>query len=106
MAGETQMHHRCRVTKEQIPGPRTEGTRPMASFPRYPQEQMAPKNRKDPSDFHRQLLEERLRDPEFRAEYDRLRAEMFDQLAPASEGPVVKLGRKRKGRLIFGDASE
>lgn len=67
---------------------------------------MDPKSRKDPSGFHRQLLEERLRDPEFRAEYDRVRAEMFDQLAPATDGPVVKPGRKRKGRLIFGDASE
>lgn len=28
---------------------------------------------------------------------ERLRAEMFDQLAPAIEGPVVKPGRKRSG---------
>lgn len=52
--------------------------------------------------FHRRLLEERLRDPEFRAEYERLRAEMFE-LAPAIEGPVVNPLRKRRGRLVFGD---
>jgi hypothetical protein len=37
---------------------------------------------------------------------ERLRAEMFDQLAPATEGPVVNRGRKRSGRLVFGDATE
>ena len=37
---------------------------------------------------------------------ERLRAEMFEQLAPASEGPVVSPGRKRSGRLVFGDATE
>jgi excisionase family DNA binding protein len=37
---------------------------------------------------------------------ERLRAEMFDQLAPATEGPVVNPGRKRSGRLVFGDAAE
>jgi hypothetical protein len=37
---------------------------------------------------------------------ERLRAEMFEQLAPATEGPVVNTGRKRSGRLVFGDASE
>jgi hypothetical protein len=26
------------------------------------------------------------------------------QLAPATEGPVVHPGRKRRGRLVFGDA--
>jgi hypothetical protein len=52
------------------------------------------------------MLEERLRDPEFRAEYERLRAEMLEQLAPASEGPVVNPGRTRRGRLVFGDATE
>lgn len=35
-----------------------------------------------------------------------LRAEMFEQLAPATEGPVVDSGRKRSGRLVFGDATE
>jgi hypothetical protein len=54
-------------------------------------------------DFHRRMLETRPRDPEFRAEYERVYAEMLDQLAPASEGPVVKPGRKRRGRLVFGD---
>jgi excisionase family DNA binding protein len=37
---------------------------------------------------------------------ERLSAEMFGQLAPASEGPVVNAGRKRSGRLVFGDATE
>jgi excisionase family DNA binding protein len=40
------------------------------------------------------------------ADVERLRAEMFDQLAPAAEGPVVNRGRKRSGRLVFGDATE
>jgi excisionase family DNA binding protein len=37
---------------------------------------------------------------------ERLRAEMFDQLAPATEGPVVTPDRKRSGRLVFGDATD
>lgn len=37
---------------------------------------------------------------------ERLRAEMFEQLAPATEGPVVNAGRKRRGRLVFGDATD
>ena len=37
---------------------------------------------------------------------ERLRAEMFEQLAPATEGPIVHPGRKRSGRLNFGDATE
>lgn len=37
---------------------------------------------------------------------ERLRTEMFEQLAPAAEGPVVNTGRKRSGRLVFGDATE
>jgi excisionase family DNA binding protein len=37
---------------------------------------------------------------------ERLSAEMFGQLAPASEGPVVNADRKRSGRLVFGDATE
>ncbi len=37
---------------------------------------------------------------------ERLRAEMFEQLAPATEGPVVNTGHKRSGRLVFGDANE
>jgi len=44
-----------------------------------------------------------LGDPEFRAKHERLYAEMLDQLAPASAGPVVHRGRKRRGRLVFGD---
>ena len=37
---------------------------------------------------------------------ERLHAEMFEQLAPATDGPVVNTGRKRSGRLVFGDADE
>ncbi|MBA2460184.1 MAG: hypothetical protein H0V45_00200 [Actinobacteria bacterium] len=48
----------------------------------------------------------RLRDPEFRQEFERVRAEMFEQLAPAVEGQVVNPGRRRCGRLVFGDATE
>ena len=34
-------------------------------------------------DFHRPMLETRLRDPKFRAEYERVYAEMLEQLAPS-----------------------
>jgi Helix-turn-helix domain len=37
---------------------------------------------------------------------ERLRAEMFEQLAPATEGPIVNPGQRRSGRLVFGDATE
>jgi hypothetical protein len=37
---------------------------------------------------------------------ERLRVEMFEQLAPATQGPVVNPGRRRSGRLVFGDANE
>lgn len=37
---------------------------------------------------------------------ERLRTEMFEQLAPASDGPVLNPGRKRTGRLVFGDAAD
>lgn len=37
---------------------------------------------------------------------ERLRTEMFEQLAPETEGPVVNTGLKRSGRLVFGDATE
>jgi excisionase family DNA binding protein len=40
------------------------------------------------------------------ADVERLRDEMFEQLAPATDGPVVSAGRKRSGRLVFGDATE
>ncbi len=75
----------------------------MPSFPRYSRRH-GRTNSTDPGDFHRRMLEERLRDPDFRAEYERVRAELFAQFAPATEGPVVKPGRRRTGHLIFGDA--
>jgi hypothetical protein len=37
---------------------------------------------------------------------ERLRPEMFDQVAPPIEGPVVNRRRKRSGQLVFGDATE
>jgi len=40
------------------------------------------------------------------ADVERLRDEMFEQLASATEGPVVNASRKRSGRLVFGDATE
>lgn len=54
----------------------------------------------------RRVLERRLRDSEFRGRCERLSAEMLGQLAPATEGRVVNPGRKRRGRLVFGDATE
>jgi hypothetical protein len=48
-------------------------------------------------------LERRLRAPRFRANHERLYGEMLEQLAPATEGEVVNPGRKRRGRLVFGD---
>jgi hypothetical protein len=41
-----------------------------------------------------------------RVDIEHLRSEMFEQLAPATERPVVNPGRKRSGRLVFGDANE
>lgn len=41
-----------------------------------------------------------------KVDVERLRAEMFEQLAPATEGPVVDAGRKHAGRLVSGDAIE
>jgi excisionase family DNA binding protein len=35
-----------------------------------------------------------------------IRTEMFEHLAPATEGPVVNRRRQRSGRLVFGDAAE
>ncbi len=57
----------------------------------------------DPGDARQPMLEERLRDPEFRAGCERLDAEMLEQFAPATEGPIVRSGVKRRGRLIFCD---
>lgn len=37
------------------------------------------------------------------ARYEHLYAEMLGQLAPATEGRLVNPGRKRRGRLVFGD---
>ncbi len=37
---------------------------------------------------------------------ERMRAEMVEQLAPATDGPVVNPGRKRSGGLVFGDAND
>jgi hypothetical protein len=52
------------------------------------------------------MLADRLRDPRFRAEFERVRAEVVEQFASAAEGPVVHRGRRRRGRLVFGDAAE
>jgi hypothetical protein len=65
---------------------------------------MEPTRPKNPGSVDRRVLHEQLRDPKFRAKYERVHAEMFEQLAPGTEGPIVNAGRKRTGRLIFGDA--
>jgi hypothetical protein len=59
-----------------------------------------------PESRYRRALGERLRDPEFCARHERVYAEMLEQLAPATEGPVVNPGRKHRGRLVFGDANK
>lgn len=74
----------------------------MAFVPSVPSVNVKPRR----TDFHRRMLDARLRDPEFRAEYERVYDEMREQLAPASEGPVVNPGRKRRGRLVFGDDTD
>jgi hypothetical protein len=47
-----------------------------------------------------------LRDPAYRSACELLHAEMFEQLAPATEGHRVNPGCRRRGRLVFGDADE
>jgi hypothetical protein len=49
---------------------------------------------------------DKLRDPSAGAELERLREEMFEKFASAAEGPIVNPGRRRSGRLVFGDATE
>jgi hypothetical protein len=83
--------------------PGIEGTTLIVFVPRVPSVGVDERKPSAADDFHRLMLEERLRDPEFRAEYERLHAEMVRQLAPATEGKVVNPGCKRRGRLIFGD---
>lgn len=51
-------------------------------------------------------LERRLSDPEFRATHENLYREMLEQLAPATEGPVVNPERMRCGRLVFDDDTD
>ncbi len=75
----------------------------MVFVPRVPSGGMDERKPTDPGDFHRRLSAARLRDPEFRAEYERVYAEMVRQFAPATEGKVVNPGSKRRGRLVFGD---
>jgi hypothetical protein len=47
-----------------------------------------------------------LGDPNRLAELERLRREMFEQLAPTADGPIIYPGRRRRGRLVFSDARE
>jgi hypothetical protein len=67
---------------------------------------MDPREEHATSEPHPKILADRLRDPKLRAEFERLRVEMVEQLAPAAEGPIVNPGRRRRGRLVFGDATE
>jgi MerR HTH family regulatory protein len=41
-----------------------------------------------------------------RGEIERMRAEMFSQLAPATQGPTIQPRRSRRGRLVQGDDTE
>jgi gluconate kinase len=59
-----------------------------------------------PRSVDRRTFPGRLGDPDRLAELGRLRREMFEQLAPAAEGPIVCPARRRRGRLVFGDACE
>jgi hypothetical protein len=59
-----------------------------------------------PPSVDRRMSPRRLGHPDRLAELERLRREMFEQLAPAAEGPIVYPGRRRRGRLLFGDACE
>ncbi len=67
---------------------------------------MEPRREHAKANLHRQMLAGRLCDRTFWAEFERLRAEMVEQLAPPAEGPIVNPGRPRRGRLVFGDATE
>jgi hypothetical protein len=67
---------------------------------------MEPRHVDPTPDAHQRMLAAGLRDPTFRAEFERLRAEMFERLAPATEGPIVNHGWRRRGRLVLGDATE
>ena len=49
---------------------------------------------------------DRLREPKLQTEFERLHSEMVEALTPAAEGPIVNPGRRRSGRLLFGDATE
>ena len=105
IAGETQMHHfDARLATgllARCPGHSRCGIRSLGSLG-----SMEGANPVDPGDFPRRMVEEWLRDPEFRAKYERVYAEMLKALAPATEGPVLNPGRERRGRLIFGDVTE
>jgi hypothetical protein len=67
---------------------------------------MEPQREHAISDSHRQLLAGQLRGVTCWNEIERLRTEMVEQLAPAGEGPILNPGRPRRGRLVFGDATE
>jgi hypothetical protein len=62
--------------------PVVEGTKRTAAVPSVPSVNVKPRR----ADFHRRMLDARLRDPKFWAEYERVYAEMLEQLAPATEG--------------------
>jgi hypothetical protein len=55
-------------------------------------------------DSRRHDLADTLRNPERRAKLSLLHNEMFEKLAPAVNGPIVRTGRDHRGRLVFGDA--
>jgi hypothetical protein len=103
LAGATQMHFaKCvhgrslLASRDDVPGLRSPGT--VSDVHEGMPASLA--------NLKQRPLKELLRDPALFAKHERLYADIFEQLAPAIEGPIVYPGRKRKGRLVFGDATE
>jgi hypothetical protein len=98
VASETQMHFaKCgqsNANRSALEGTEAQGRRSLATLDAVEPDRVS---------RVRAELERRLRAPGFRANHERLYREMLEQLAPATEGQVVDPGRKRRGRLVFGD---
>jgi hypothetical protein len=67
---------------------------------------MEPRQEDATPDARQRMLADCLRDSTRRAEFESLRTEMFERFAPATEGPIVNPGLRRRGRLVFDDATE
>jgi len=79
---------------------------PLVGCVGYARRRMEPRRDRATSRVPRRMLAGGLRNPEFLVDLERLRAEMVEYFAPAADGPVVNPGRRRHGRLVFGDATE